>query len=98
MSLSGLPIGCLRRRPTSSLASSPRSGQPCPTGTVGEDVFALSSFDRDGAAAEYVLVRGDNLARKPHSLGYVEAAAVPLAALSAWQGLFEHGQLVRGER
>jgi len=65
---------------------------------VGDPVYALSAFDRDGAAAEYVAVRNEFLAPKPGSLGYVESAAVPLAALSAWQGLFDHGQLQKGQR
>jgi len=65
--------------------------------SIGDPVFALSSFDRDGAAAEYVAVPAQILARKPGTLGYVESAAVPLAALSAWQGLFDHGDLQSGQ-
>jgi NADPH:quinone reductase-like Zn-dependent oxidoreductase len=53
---------------------------------------------RDGAAADYVAVPAVVLAPKPRSLGHVEAAAVPLAALSAWQGLFVHGLLEEGQR
>ena len=66
--------------------------------TVGEPVYALTEFDRDGAAAEYVAVPAALLAPKPRSLDHVESAAVPLAALSAWQGLFEHGRLEAGQR
>ena len=58
---------------------------------AGQEVFALSGFDRDGAAAEYVLVPGGVLAPKPGTLGHVESASLPLAGLSAWQGLFDHG-------
>jgi NADPH:quinone reductase-like Zn-dependent oxidoreductase len=65
---------------------------------VGDPVYALTGFDRDGAAAEYVLVGEAMLAPKPHSLDHVESAALPLAALSAWQGLIEHGRLVEGQR
>ena len=65
---------------------------------IGEPVYALSDFDRDGAAADYAIVRAEILAPKPHTLGYVESAAVPLAALSAWQALFDHGNLSDGER
>ncbi len=65
---------------------------------VGESVFALTPFDRDGAACEYAVVPAGLLAAKPHSLGHVESAAIPLAALSAWQGLFDHGRLEEGER
>lgn len=65
---------------------------------LGESVYALSGFDRDGAAAEYAIVRSEFLAPKPRTLGHVESAAIPLAALSAWQGLLSHGRLTEGER
>ena len=64
----------------------------------GDEVFALTPFDRDGAAADYTAVPADLLAPKPRVLDHVESAAVPLAALSAWQGLFDHGRLEGGER
>jgi NADPH:quinone reductase-like Zn-dependent oxidoreductase len=66
--------------------------------TIGEAVYALSGFERDGAAADYTVVPADLLAAKPRTLGHVESAAIPLAALSAWQALFDHGRLARGER
>jgi NADPH:quinone reductase-like Zn-dependent oxidoreductase len=66
--------------------------------SVGEDVYALTPFDRDGAAADYVVVPANALAPKPPSLGHVEAAALPLAALSAWQGLIVHGGVEDGLR
>ena len=65
---------------------------------VGEEVYALGDFDRDGAAAEFTLVRSDFLAPKPRNLDHVESAAIPLAALSAWQGLFVHGGLEEGQQ
>lgn len=65
---------------------------------TGEEVYALTPFDRDGAAAEYVVVPSSVLAPKPESLSHVEAAALPMGALSAWQGLFVHGALRPGER
>lgn len=65
---------------------------------VGDDVYALAPFDRDGAAAEYVSLPASVLAPKPSSLNHVESAAIPLAALSASQGLFEHGRLAAGDR
>lgn len=65
---------------------------------VGEVVWALTPFDRDGVAAEYACVPADVLAPKPVELSHVEAAAVPLPGLSAWQGLMEHGALRAGER
>jgi NADPH:quinone reductase-like Zn-dependent oxidoreductase len=66
--------------------------------TVGDEVYAMTAFDRDGVAAEYAAVATELLANKPRALSHAEAAAVPLAALSAWQGLFEHGALAAGER
>jgi NADPH:quinone reductase-like Zn-dependent oxidoreductase len=65
---------------------------------VGEPVYALSGFDRDGAAADYTVVPADVLAPKPRTLSHVESAAIPLAALSAWQALLDHGELAEGER
>jgi len=64
----------------------------------GDEVFALTPFDRDGAAAEYAAVPADTLAPKPQTLTYVESAALPLAGLSAYQGLFSRGGLSEGER
>ena len=66
--------------------------------SVGDEVYGLTPFDRDGVAAEYAAVGAADLAPKPAALGHVESAAVPLPALSAWQGLFTHGRLERGER
>jgi NADPH:quinone reductase-like Zn-dependent oxidoreductase len=65
---------------------------------VGDPVWALTDFDRDGAAAEYVVVRAAILSRKPETLDHEGSAAVPLSALSAWQGLFDHGGLEAGQR
>jgi NADPH:quinone reductase-like Zn-dependent oxidoreductase len=66
--------------------------------SVGEPVYALTEFDRDGGAADFAAVPERFLAPKPRTLDHVESAAVPLAALSAWQGLFTHGRLEEGER
>jgi len=65
---------------------------------VGEAVYALGGFDRDGAAADYTTIPARFLAPKPRTLDHVSSAAIPLAALSAWQGLFGHGQLAEGQR
>jgi NADPH:quinone reductase-like Zn-dependent oxidoreductase len=65
---------------------------------VGEEVYALSSFKRDGAAADFIVVQKEFLAPKPKKLDHVQSAAIPLAALTAWQGLFEHGLLTKGQR
>ena len=64
----------------------------------GDEVYALTPFDRDGVAAEYAAVRKEALAPKPPRLSHVEAAALPMGGLTAWQALFVHGKLVRGER
>src|SRR4029077_665169 len=61
-------------------------------------VYALSSFCRNGSAAEFIAIRAADLAPKPHSLNFEQAAAVPLAGLTAWQALFDHGQIEKGMR
>jgi NADPH:quinone reductase-like Zn-dependent oxidoreductase len=65
---------------------------------AGDEVFALTPFDRDGVAADYAIVPAAVLAPRPRTLTHVESAALPLAGLSAWQGLFDHGGLREGER
>ncbi|MES9542253.1 zinc-binding dehydrogenase [Actinomadura sp. NPDC000600] len=64
---------------------------------VGDRVFGLADWHRDGAAAEYVAVEARNLALMPESLTYTEAAALPLSGLTCWQGLFVHGGLESGQ-
>jgi|SRR5690349_680881 NADPH:quinone reductase-like Zn-dependent oxidoreductase len=65
---------------------------------TGEEVYALTPFDRDGVAAEYAAVPAAVLAPKPARLSHAEAAALPMGGLSAWQALFTHGKLKEGER
>jgi NADPH:quinone reductase-like Zn-dependent oxidoreductase len=60
---------------------------------AGDEVYGLIDFRRDGADAECVAVRATELASKPATLTFTEAAAVPLSALTAWQALFDHGEL-----
>jgi NADPH:quinone reductase-like Zn-dependent oxidoreductase len=64
---------------------------------VGDEVFGLTDGFRDGAAAEYVAVEARNLAPKPKTADHVHAAAVPRAGLTAWQALFDHGGLAKGQ-
>jgi NADPH:quinone reductase-like Zn-dependent oxidoreductase len=64
---------------------------------IGDEVYGLADFPRDGAAAEFVAVRASNLALKPRSIPHVQAAALPLSALTAWQALFEHARLDPGQ-
>ena len=65
---------------------------------IGDEVYSVPDASRDGAYAEYIVVRESELALKPKSLHHVRAAAVPLAAVTAWQALFDAGQLKRGQR
>ena len=65
---------------------------------VGDAVFGLIDYRRDGADAELVAVRADELLPKPATLSHAQAAVVPLSAQTAWQALFEHGDLERGQR
>jgi NADPH:quinone reductase-like Zn-dependent oxidoreductase len=65
---------------------------------AGDEVVGLVDFDRDGAAAEYVVMPAANLGAKPRSLSHVAAATLPLAALTAWQALTDHAALRSGEQ
>jgi len=64
---------------------------------VGDEVFGLTDPYRDAAAAEYVAVEARNVAPKPQTVDHVHAAAVPRAGLTAWQALFDHGRLAKGQ-
>lgn len=71
------------------------------SGTVvgsGEAVYALGQFEKGGSAAQYIAVGSHLLAPKPSNLTHAQSATIPLAALSAWQALFEHGKLESGQR
>ncbi len=65
---------------------------------VGDEVYGLIDFDRDGAAAEFTTVPAAQLAAKPRSASHAEAATLPLAALTAWQALADYAALEPGER
>src|SRR6266480_1015254 len=65
---------------------------------VGDEVYSLPDPTRNGAYADYIVVREPELALKPNSLHHIRAAAVPLAALTAWQSLFDTAQLQPGQR
>ena len=66
--------------------------------SVGDAVYSRPDILRNGSYAEYVVVRGSEVVAKPETLSHNEAAAVPLAGLTAWQTLFDHAQLKKGER
>jgi len=63
---------------------------------IGAAVFGLTDFRRDGCAAEYTIAQPTEIALKPNSIDHVQAAAVPLGALTAWQGLFDHTHITSG--
>jgi NADPH:quinone reductase-like Zn-dependent oxidoreductase len=63
----------------------------------GDPMFAMLGHGR-GGNAEYVVVKATEAAAKPQRLSHVQAAAVPLAGITAWQGLFDHGDLKSGQR
>ncbi|SEO32301.1 NADP-dependent oxidoreductase [Actinacidiphila rubida] len=65
--------------------------------TVGQRVFGLADWTRDGTLAEYTAVEARNLAPLPADIDHATAAALPIAGLTAWQGLFDHGQLKAGQ-
>jgi NADPH:quinone reductase-like Zn-dependent oxidoreductase len=63
----------------------------------GDELFSRPDIARDGAYAEFLVVRESEAARKPQSLDHLQAAAVPLAALTAWQALFDAAGLGPGQ-
>lgn len=65
--------------------------------TIGDAVYGYSNMMRQGAYAEYAIVSEGEIAPKPSSVDFVTAAAVPLAGLTAWQGLFDAGGLQAGQ-
>jgi NADPH:quinone reductase-like Zn-dependent oxidoreductase len=66
--------------------------------SLGDAVYGLLNFWRDGAAAEYAVARASDLAPKPKSVDHIQASSVPLSGLTAWQALFDHAKLSRGQR
>jgi NADPH:quinone reductase-like Zn-dependent oxidoreductase len=65
--------------------------------TIGQRVFGLADWARNGSLAEYVAVEARNLAPLPADIEHPVAAALVISGLTAWQGLFEHGRLVTGQ-
>jgi NADPH:quinone reductase-like Zn-dependent oxidoreductase len=64
----------------------------------GDEVYGYPSIVRNGTYAEYAVVPESELALKPRSIDHVHAASVPIAALTAWQGLFDEGGLRTGQK
>lgn len=65
--------------------------------SVGQRVFGLTDWNRDGTLAEFVAVEARNLAPLPGDVDFASAASLPISGLTAWQGLFEHGRLQSGQ-
>src|SRR3984885_11947005 len=65
--------------------------------TVGQRVFGLADWARNGSLAEYAAVEARNLAPLPADVDHTVAAALPISGLTAWQGLFDHGRLTTGQ-
>jgi NADPH:quinone reductase-like Zn-dependent oxidoreductase len=65
--------------------------------TVGQRVFGLADWTRNGSLAEYVAVEARNLAPLPADVDHMVAAALPISGLTAWQGLFDHARLTTGQ-
>jgi NADPH:quinone reductase-like Zn-dependent oxidoreductase len=64
--------------------------------SVGQRVFGLADWYRDGTLAEYVGIEARNLAPLPGDVDFTVAASLPISGLTAWQGLFQHGRLQPG--
>jgi NADPH:quinone reductase-like Zn-dependent oxidoreductase len=65
--------------------------------SVGQRVFGLSDWHRDGTLAEYVAIEARNLAPLPGDVDFTVGASLPISGLTAWQGLFVHGRLQSGQ-
>ncbi|WP_329453823.1 NADP-dependent oxidoreductase [Streptomyces sp. NBC_01497] len=65
--------------------------------SVGQRVFGITDWTRDGTLAQYVVVEARNLAPLPGDVDFTVGASVAMTGLTAWQGLFEHGHLSAGQ-
>ena len=65
--------------------------------SVGQRVFGLADWYRDGSLAEYVAIEARNLAPLPGDVDFAVGASLPISGLTAWQGLFQHGRLQPGQ-
>ena len=65
--------------------------------SVGQRVFGLADWYRDGSLAEYIAIEARNLAPLPGDVDFTVGASLPISGLTAWQGLFEHGRLQAGQ-
>ncbi len=74
------------------------TGELVDSALVGQEVFGMNDWFAEGATAEYCLSQPEQLAPKPARLSHAEAAAVPIGALTAWQGLISRAKVQTGER
>ncbi|MEV6237488.1 NADP-dependent oxidoreductase [Lentzea sp. NPDC051838] len=65
--------------------------------SLGQRVFGITDWHRDGTLAEYAAVEARNLAPLPGDVDFTVAASLPISGLTAWQGLFQHGRLQAGQ-
>ena len=65
--------------------------------SLGQRVFGLADWHRDGTLAEYVAIEARNLAPLPGDVDFTVGASLPISGLTAWQGLFDHGRLQAGQ-
>src|SRR3981189_445823 len=65
--------------------------------SVGQRVFGLTDWYRDGTLAEYVAMEARNLAPLPGDVDFTGGASLPISALTVWQGLFQHGRFQAGQ-
>jgi NADPH:quinone reductase-like Zn-dependent oxidoreductase len=65
--------------------------------SLGQRVFGITDWYRDGSLAEYAAVEARNLAPLPGDVDFTVGASLPISGLTAWQGLFEHGRLRAGQ-
>src|SRR4051794_21333274 len=65
--------------------------------SVGQRVFGIADWYRDGTLAEHVAVEARNLAPLPGDVDFAVGASLPISGLTAWQGLFEHGRVRAGQ-
>jgi NADPH:quinone reductase-like Zn-dependent oxidoreductase len=65
--------------------------------SIGQRVFGLTDWYRDGTLAEYVAIEARNLAPLPGDVDFTVGASLPVSGLTAWQGLFQHGRLRAGQ-
>ncbi|RAH70239.1 uncharacterized protein BO66DRAFT_411556 [Aspergillus aculeatinus CBS 121060] len=92
-SIPQIPLHCF----CGTVADTPKHDYRNPGGPkfkVGDVVFGLVNYTRDGAAADYVVASEDEIALKPNNISAAEAAAIPLPALTAWQSLFTYAGFV----